>query len=93
MFRGRGLPDLTDFCITRRQADQGNAHKALAKREGLPGHMPMGGRFFKKAWSNSETWDLGLAMNEGELFELSPPAAYVVVSLIKLAKLPSPFPY
>ena len=55
--------------------------------------MPMGERFFKKAWSNSETWDLGLAMNERELFELSPPVAYVVVSLIKLAKLPSPFPY
>lgn len=33
--------------------------------------------------------------NEGKLFELSPPAAYVVVGLIKLAKrsLPPPFPY
>ena len=33
--------------------------------------------------------------NEGKLEELSPPAAYVVVDLIKLAKLrfPPPFPY
>lgn len=32
--------------------------------------------------------------NEGKLFELSPPAAYVVVGLIKLAKrsLPPPLP-
>ena len=84
---------MTDFCITRRQADQGNTHEALAEREGLLGRMPMGAGFFKKAWSDSETWDLGLATNEGELFELSPLAAYVVVGLIKLAKLPSPFPY
>ena len=84
---------MTNFCITRRRADRGNAYEALAEREGLSGRMPLGVGFFKKAWSNSETWDLGLAMNEGELFELSPPTAYVVVSLIKLAKLPSPFPY
>ncbi|CAN0902119.1 hypothetical protein LINGRAHAP2_LOCUS21801 [Linum grandiflorum] len=30
--------------------------------------------------------------NEGKLFELSPPAAYVVGGLIKLPKLPSPLP-
>ena len=53
----------------------------------------MGAGFFEKARADSETWDLGLVMNEGKLFELSPPAAYVVVGLIKLAKLPSPFPY
>ena len=39
----------------------------------------MGAGFFEKARADSETWDLGLATNEGELFELSPPAAYVVV--------------
>jgi hypothetical protein len=48
--------------------------------------MPMGAGFFEKARADSETWDLGLATNEGKLFELSPPAAYVVVGLIKLAK-------
>lgn len=54
----------------------------------------MGAGFFEKARADSETWDLGLATNEGELEELSPPAAYVVVGLIKLAKLrfPPPFP-
>lgn len=50
----------------------------------------MGAGFFEKARADSETWDLGLATNEGELEDLSPPAAYVVVGLIKLAKLPSP---
>lgn len=49
--------------------------------------MPMGAGFFEKARADSETWDLGLATNEGKLEELSPPAAYVVVGLIKLAKL------
>ena len=55
----------------------------------------MGAGFFEKARADSETWDLGLATNEGELFELSPPVAYVVVGLIKLAKLrfPPPFPF
>ena len=55
----------------------------------------MGAGFFEKARADSETWDLDLATNERELFELSPPAAYVVVGLIKLAKrsLPPPFPY
>lgn len=48
--------------------------------------MPMGAGFFEKARADSETWDLGLATNEGKLEELSPPAAYVVVGLIKLAK-------
>ena len=47
----------------------------------------MGAGFFEKARADSETWDLDLATNERELFELSPPAAYVVVGLIKLAKL------
>lgn len=47
----------------------------------------MGAGFFEKARADSETWDLGLATNEGKLFELFPPAAYVVVGLIKLAKL------
>ncbi|KAJ4938757.1 hypothetical protein NE237_026772 [Protea cynaroides] len=42
--------------------------------------MPMGAGFLEKARADSETWDLGLATNEGKLFELSPPAAYVVVS-------------
>lgn len=57
--------------------------------------MPMGAGFFEKARADSETWDLGLATNEGKLFGLSPPAAYVVVGLIKLAKLrfPPPFLY
>ncbi|KAM3205201.1 hypothetical protein P3L10_028611 [Capsicum annuum] len=57
--------------------------------------MPMGAGFFKKVRAYSETWDLGLVMNEGKLFELSPPAAYVVVGLIKLAKprFPLPFTY
>lgn len=59
--------------------------------------MPMGAGFFEKARADSETWDLGLATNEGShgLSKLSPPAAYVVVGLIKLAKLrfPPPFPY
>ncbi|PHU04537.1 hypothetical protein BC332_25359 [Capsicum chinense] len=57
--------------------------------------MPMGAGFFEKARANSETWDLGLVMNEGKLFELSPPAAYVVVGLIKLIKpcFPLPFTY
>ncbi|PHT70285.1 hypothetical protein T459_25389 [Capsicum annuum] len=57
--------------------------------------MPMGAGFFKKARADSETWDLGLVMNEGMLFELSPPAAYVVVGLIKLVKprFPLPFTY
>ncbi|KAK4837359.1 hypothetical protein QYF36_004857 [Acer negundo] len=40
--------------------------------------MPMGAGFFEKARADSETWDLGLATNEGKLFGLSPPAAYVV---------------
>ena len=73
--------------------ERGNAHEAPAEREGLLGRMPMGARFFEKARSDLRTWDLGLATNEGELFELSPPEAYVVVGLIKLTKLPSPFPY
>ena len=51
----------------------------------------MGAGFFEKARADSETWDLDLATNERELFELSPPAAYVVVGLIKLAKR-SPLP-
>ncbi|PHU01017.1 hypothetical protein BC332_30804 [Capsicum chinense] len=57
--------------------------------------MPMGVGFFKKIWSDSETWDLGLVMNEGKFFELSPPAAYVVFGLIKIAKprFPLPFTY
>ncbi|KAM3341891.1 hypothetical protein P3S68_026857 [Capsicum galapagoense] len=57
--------------------------------------VPMGAGFFEKARADSETWDLGLVMNEGKLFELSPPAAYVVVGLIKLAKprFPLPFTY
>ncbi|KAL7174753.1 hypothetical protein ACSBR1_043931 (mitochondrion) [Camellia fascicularis] len=66
--------------------ERGNAHEAPAEREGLPGRMPMGAGFFEKARADSETWDLGLATNEGKLEELSPPAAYVVVGLIKLAK-------
>lgn len=55
----------------------------------------MGAGFFEKARADSETWDLGLATNEGKLFELSPPATYVVVGLIKLAKLrfAPPYPY
>ena len=55
----------------------------------------MGAGFFEKARADSETWDLGLATNEGKLEELSPPAAYVVVGLIKLVKFhfPPPFPY
>ncbi|OIT06415.1 60s ribosomal protein l2, mitochondrial [Nicotiana attenuata] len=75
--------------------ERGNAHEAPAEREGLPGRMPMGAGFFEKARADSETWDLGLVMNEGKLFELSPPAAYVVVGLIKLAKprFPLPFTY
>lgn len=40
--------------------------------------MPMGAGFFEKARADSETWDLGLATNEGELEELSPPAAYLM---------------
>ncbi|KAF8407371.1 hypothetical protein HHK36_006500 [Tetracentron sinense] len=57
--------------------ERGNAHEAPAEREGLPGRMPMGAGFFEKARADSETWDLGLATNEGKLEELSPPAAYV----------------
>ena len=41
----------------------------------------MGAGFFEKARADSETWDLGLATNEGKLEELSPPAAYVVVGI------------
>jgi hypothetical protein len=48
----------------------------------------MGAGFFEKARADSETWDLGLATNEGKLEELSPPAAYVVVGLLKLASFP-----
>lgn len=55
--------------------------------------MPMGAGFFEKARADSETWDLGLATNEGKLSELSPPAAYVAVGLIKLAKLRFPPPF
>ncbi|TXG46243.1 hypothetical protein EZV62_028274 [Acer yangbiense] len=58
--------------------ERGNAHEAPAEREGLPGRMPMGAGFFEKARADSGTWDLGLATNEGKLFGLSPPAAYVV---------------
>ena len=64
--------------------ERGNTHEAPAEREGLPGRMPMGAGFFEKARADSETWDLGLATNEGKLFELSPPAAYYVVGLAKL---------
>ncbi|KAG5580540.1 hypothetical protein H5410_051167 [Solanum commersonii] len=56
----------------------GNAHEAPVEREGLSGRMPIGVRFFKKAWANLETWDPSLVMNEGNLFDLSPPTAYVV---------------
>jgi hypothetical protein len=72
----------------------------------------MGAGFFEKARADSETWDLGLARDEGSklrldrseqesgskaalalvVFSLSPPAAYVVVSLLKLAKLRFPPP-
>lgn len=52
----------------------------------------MGAGFFEKARADSETWDLGLAKNEGKLEELSPPAAYVVVGQLKLAKLRFPPP-
>ncbi|MCE5165919.1 hypothetical protein HAX54_013156, partial [Datura stramonium] len=55
-----------------------HAHEAPAEREGLPGRMPMRAGFFEKARADSETWDHGLVMNEGKLFELSLPAAYVV---------------
>ncbi|PHU15529.1 60S ribosomal protein L2, mitochondrial [Capsicum chinense] len=60
---------------------KGNAHEALAEREG---RMPMGAAFFEKARADSETSDLGLVMNEG-----------LVVGLIKLAKprFPLPFTY
>lgn len=58
--------------------ERGKAHEAPAEREGLPGRMPMGAGFFEKARADSETWDLGLGRNEGELFSLSPPVAYVV---------------
>lgn len=53
----------------------------------------MGAGFFEKVRADSETRDLGLATNEGKLKKLFPPAAYVVVGLIKLAKqsLPPPF--
>ena len=53
----------------------------------------MGAGFFEKARADSETWDLGLATNEGKLFELSPPVAYVVIGQLKLAKFrfSSPF--
>ncbi|KAG7021741.1 hypothetical protein SDJN02_15468 [Cucurbita argyrosperma subsp. argyrosperma] len=34
---------------------------------------------FKKVQVDSETWDFGLARNEGELKEISPKVAYVVV--------------
>ncbi|PHU23326.1 hypothetical protein BC332_08433 [Capsicum chinense] len=55
----------------------------------------MGVGFFKKARADSETWDLGLVMNEGKLFEISPTTTYVVVDLIKLAMpcFPLPFTY
>lgn len=66
--------------------ERGNAHEAPAEREGLPGRMPMGAGFFEKARAHSETWDLGLATNEGELKELSPPVAYVVVGRQKARK-------
>ena len=39
----------------------------------------MGAGFFEKAQVDLETWNLGLATNEGELKELSSPVAYVVV--------------
>ncbi|PHT46358.1 hypothetical protein CQW23_15516 [Capsicum baccatum] len=57
--------------------------------------MPMGAGFFEKARADSETWDLGLVMNEGKIFEHSPPSAYVVVGLINLAnpRFPLPFTY
>ncbi|MCD9560766.1 hypothetical protein HAX54_019557 [Datura stramonium] len=77
------------------EREWGNAYEAPAEREGLPGRMPMGVGFFKKARADLETWNLGLVINEGKLFELSPPAAYVVVGLIKLVKpcFPLPFTY
>ena len=55
--------------------------------------MPMGAGFFEKARADSETWDLGLATNEGKLEELSPPAAYVVVGQLAKLRFPPPFPY
>lgn len=70
--------------------ERGNAHEAPAEREGLPGRMPMGAGFFEKARADSETWDLGLATNEGELKELSPPVAYVVVGRQKARKASLP---
>ncbi|KAI5650280.1 hypothetical protein M9H77_36285 [Catharanthus roseus] len=72
-----------------------NTHEAPVERESLPGCMPMGAGFFEKAWADSKTWDLGLATNEGKFKELSLPAAYIVVGLIKLTKLhfPALFPY
>ncbi|PHU04911.1 60S ribosomal protein L2, mitochondrial [Capsicum chinense] len=92
---GKGLKDGTRKVDRAPVLERGNIHEAPAKREGLPGRMPMGAGFFKKARANSETWDLGLVMNKGKLFELSPPAAYVVVGLIKLVKprFPLPFTY
>ena len=39
----------------------------------------MSAGFFKKVQVDSETCDLGLATNEGELKEISPKVAYVVV--------------
>lgn len=48
--------------------------------------MPMGAGFFEKARADSETWDLGLATNEGKLEE------QLVVGQLKLAKLRFP-PY
>ncbi|TMW81246.1 hypothetical protein EJD97_010880 [Solanum chilense] len=55
----------------------------------------MGAEFFEKERADSETLDPGLVMNEGNIFELSPPAPYVVVGLIKLARprFPLPFTY
>ena len=47
--------------------ERDNTHEARAKSEGMPGHMPLATRFFKKVWSHSGTLDLGLAMNEGNL--------------------------
>ncbi|PHT43020.1 hypothetical protein CQW23_17045 [Capsicum baccatum] len=47
--------------------------------------MPMGAGFFKNSWANSETWNLSLVMNEGNLFDLCLPADYVAVGLIKVA--------
>ncbi|ERM96663.1 hypothetical protein AMTR_s00001p00272560 [Amborella trichopoda] len=50
----------------------------------------MSAGFFEKVRADSETRDLSIATNEGQLKELSPPAAYYVVGLIKVAKLRLP---